>query len=193
MNPLLDEPGRWSRGRWWAMIAIVLLVQVGLIFALGDRKPVAPRAATETQRLLVQPERGEMLALQDPTLFALPNANGFGAAAWLRSARLEFSVFRLPEPKQARLELSEESLGATFQHFVETNTFASIALEAKLPLEAGEIEVPATDNPVVTNSTLQVGGELAKRPLQSAIGLPPRRGAALSGRIVGHVLLETDG
>jgi len=193
MNAPFDEPRRWSRGRWWAMIALVFLAQVGLILALGDRKPILPRAALDTQQLQVAPSRSELLALQDPTLFALPNARSFGAAAWLRAARLDFSVFRLAELTQPKFDLPSETLGATFHHFVETNAFTSLALDASPPRQADSIELPATDNPVVTQSVLRVTGTLAKRPLRSVIDLPSFPAPDLLTNTVVQVLADADG
>jgi hypothetical protein len=193
MNAPFDEPRRWSRGRWWAMIALVFLLQVGLILALGDRKPIVPRAATETQQLQVSASRGEMLALLDPTLFALPNAKGFGAAAWVRAARLDFSVFRLAELTQPKFELPSENLGAAFHHFVETNAFASFALDASPPRRADSVELPVTDNPIVTKSVLQVTGALAERPLRSTTDLPSFPAPDLLTNTVVQVLVDAEG
>lgn len=175
------------------MIALVLLVQVGLIFALGDRKAIVPRAASAAQQMQISATRSDLLALQDPTLFALPNARGFGAAAWSRAARLDFSVFRMPETKPAWYELSEAELGTTFHHFVETNVFASFALEARPPREDDPIALPPTGNPVVTNSSLQMAGELAKRALETRFELPSFPAADLLTNTVVQVLADSDG
>ena len=175
------------------MVALAFLVQVGIIFALGDRKPIVPRTATDTQQLLFKPGRGEMLALQDPTLFALPNARSFGAAAWLRAASLEFSVFRLPELKQPKFELSGEDLGATFHHFVETTAFASLTLAASPPRAVEAISLPSTDNPGITKSTLQLTGDLAQRPVKSSTDLPSWPGTDLLTNTVVQVLVDSEG
>ena len=39
------EPRPWPRRRWWGMVVLVFVVQLGLIFWLGDRTPIRPRPA----------------------------------------------------------------------------------------------------------------------------------------------------
>ena len=84
MNPTCLESRPWPRRQWWGMVTLVLIAQLGLIFWLGDTSPVAPRAAGPSPRLdLIGDSRTELLALEDPSLFALPHSQGFSGLAWL--------------------------------------------------------------------------------------------------------------
>jgi hypothetical protein len=79
MNGALAEPRAWARRRWWVVIALVFGAQLGLIFWLSERTPARPRppAAAPALRLLTGPASVEWLALNDPTLFALPHLLNF--------------------------------------------------------------------------------------------------------------------
>ncbi|TAL03485.1 MAG: hypothetical protein EPO07_06220 [Verrucomicrobia bacterium] len=193
MNAPLDETRVWSRGRWWAMVVLVFAVQLGLIFALGDRKPIVPRMAVAPQQMQLAPARSELLALLDPTLFALPHARGFGAAAWLRPPQLGFSTFRFSDPGTARFELAHETLGDSFRHFVETSSFGSFALEINPPPEQDAIEFPPAANPPAAASRLQILGDLAQRVLKNPPTLPAMPADDLLTNSVVQTLVDADG
>ena len=46
MTTMLVEPRPWARRRWGGMVALVFVVQLGLIFWLGSRTPIRPRLPT---------------------------------------------------------------------------------------------------------------------------------------------------
>src|SRR5512144_1122612 len=74
----------WPGGRWWIVVLLVLAAHVGLILWLGDRGSVQPRATEPSPTLRLADAPGdELLALTDPTLFALPHRHGFSGAAWI--------------------------------------------------------------------------------------------------------------
>ncbi len=79
------EPFTWPRRRWWWTIAAVFVAQVGLILWFGKPGPVQPRPAGAAVTLrLAGGIRRELLALDDPTLFALPHLIGYSGPAWIR-------------------------------------------------------------------------------------------------------------
>jgi hypothetical protein len=79
------ERWAWPRHRWWWTIAGVFALQVGLILGLGQRGPVRPRPAGPVVSLrLAGGIRPELLALDDPTLLALPHLTGYSGPAWIR-------------------------------------------------------------------------------------------------------------
>src|SRR5262245_10799759 len=78
------DPQRWAPYRWWSVVALVLTTQVGLIFWLGDQGPVTRRSKAPGLGLeLAGNASSDVLALNDPTLFALPHREGFAGQAWL--------------------------------------------------------------------------------------------------------------
>jgi hypothetical protein len=169
MNAALLDPRPWSRRRWWTIILLVFGLHVGLIFALSERKAPAPRPV-KVARLHLVAEGGELLALGDPTLFALPNLRGFSAPAWLPVPRVEFSPFKWTENPRF-LALPVAQLGATFLQFMQTNTFARLELEA---LPAPELILPELLPQFTppTRSELRVLGDLAVRRLLNPPELP---------------------
>ena len=118
MNAAPLHPRPWSRRRWWTIILLVFGLHVGLIFALGERNASRPRPV-KVARLHLVAEGGELLALGDPTLFALPHARGFAAPTWLPAPRVEFAPFKWTESPRF-LVLPIAQLGATFLQFMQT-------------------------------------------------------------------------
>ena len=84
--PPRQEPsgeGSWTRGRWLTFVVLVFAAHVLLLFAFGGRKQVVPRAVTNVPTLNLVDNSSEWLALNDPTLFALPHQKDFASAIWL--------------------------------------------------------------------------------------------------------------
>jgi len=169
MNSKQSEPRPWSRRRWWSLIVLVFALHVGLIFAFSERKPIEPRRPV-IARLRLVAEQGELLALGDPTLFALPHPKGFAAPAWLVVPRVEFAPFKWTENPRF-LPLPVEQLGATFLQFMQTNTFARFEF-ATLP--GPELILPAFP-PLFTpptKSELRMLDDLGQRRLLNRPELP---------------------
>jgi hypothetical protein len=168
----LAEPKRsegWSRKKWLTVVAIIFAAHVAIIFAFGDRKQIVPRAVKNVPMLKLADDSDELLALDDPTLFALPHLEGFAGPGWLETPRVQFH--RQDWTEQPRwLPLPAENLGATFQQFMRTNFFASRALDFKP--EAKLSAPPPVEPALAQSSTLQIAGELAQRKLLNEINPP---------------------
>jgi TonB family protein len=199
-----QPPGeRWSRTRWLTIIALIFAVQVGFIFALGERKQIVPRAVTNVPTLRLADDSAEWLTLNDPALFALPNPRDFASAVWLKTPDVKPPAFRWTEPPRW-LPLDAENLGATFSQFMQTNYFARSPLDFKPQPKLSE-PILTIEPALAQNSTLQVEGELAQRRLLNKINLPslpyndvlaPSTVQALvdgSGNVVSVVLLTSAG
>jgi hypothetical protein len=191
--------GAWSRQHWLALVALVLALHVGLIFAFGRRHPPTPRAVTNVPALGLAGS-GEWLALNDPTLFALPHREDFVGPA-LEPQRLEFHQRDWSE-RPRWLPLPADALGVVFSQFMQTNRFANARLELKSP---PRWSVPPGIQPApAQNSTLQIQGGLARRPLFNPPKLPSWPDTDLiapsmvqvlvdaAGNIVSAVLLPSD-
>jgi hypothetical protein len=175
MNIAPPEPAPWSHRRWWTIILLVFTLHVGLIFAFSDRKPAAPPRPVQVARLRLVAEGGELLALGDPTLFALPHAKGFAAAAWMRVPRVDFAPFKWTEPPRF-LPLPAEQLGAAFLQFMQTNAFARFELDTLPPPELVFPDSPPLYTPPA-RSELSVLGDLAQRRLLNRPELPSQPAA----------------
>ena len=159
----------WSRNRWQTLILLVFAAHVGLVFLFGEKKPVVPRAVTNVPALQLANDADELLALNDPTLFALPHQRDFASAVWLKLPDVKPPPFRYTEPPRW-LPLSADSLGATFGRLMQTNFFASYPLDFK-PALALSKPLPSIEPMLPQNSSMRIDGELAQRQLPAPISL----------------------
>lgn len=188
----LPGEGAWPWSRWVLLILLAFVAHIGLIFALSERKPIVPRppAAAPALRLLTGGE--DWLALNDPTLFALPHARGFAGAAWLKMPRVKFPSFEWSEPPRW-LPLPVEQLGGTFLRFMQTNAFVQLAFEARPPPLLSRPAAPPDGFAPLLRSTVRVEGELTARPWLNPPPLPPWSGTDLPADSVVQVLVDAAG
>ncbi len=159
----------WSRHRWQTLILLVFAAQLALVFLFGEKKPVTPRTVTRVPALQLANDADELLALNDPTLFALPHQRDFAAAVWLQMPDVKPPPFRYTEPPRW-LPLSADRLGATFDRLMQTNIFASYPLDFK-PALALSTPVLPYEPLLPQHSTMAIQGELAQRQLPASISL----------------------
>ena len=197
--------GRWTPGRWLMLIGLVFVAHVVLIYIFGAKITAAPGAAVShggVPQLTLADNSSELIALDDPTLFALPHGNDLAATDEMGKNQ---PSFRWTGPSGELASPAAESLGAVFSRFMETNPFAGVQPDFKPEPELGG---PGLSSAIVTalpqNSTLQITGDLAKRQLRGEITLPllpwngviaPSRVQALvdaAGDVVSAVLLPPD-
>ncbi|MCU0783976.1 MAG: energy transducer TonB [Verrucomicrobia bacterium] len=188
----LSSDASWSRRRWWTLIVLVFAAHVGLIFALGDRKPVTPRPPAPSPTLRLAAESDELLAFNDPTLFALPHRRSFSGLAWLRIPEVKFQPFRWTEPPRL-LALPVEKLGATFAQFMQTNLLAWFEFEIKPAPELTLPDVPEAGPMIAARSTLRIAGGLANRRLLNPPKLESWAASDLLTNSVVQVLVNADG
>jgi hypothetical protein len=162
--------GSWSLNRWLLLIALVLIAHIVLIFMFGGRKPITPRTITDAPELTLASGSGDWLALNDPTLFALPSREGFAGPAWLEAPRLEIHVRDWTE-KPRFLLLPSNELGAIFNQFMRTNRSATFQFEYKPPPQFTAPQAPLEPKFAET-STLRIEGDLARRQLLTPMKLP---------------------
>ena len=83
------------------------------------------------QVLKLANDSDELLALNDPTLFALPHQRDFASAVWLKMPAEKPPPISATRNRRSWLPLSAEKLGATFRQFMQTNYFAGQPLDFK--------------------------------------------------------------
>jgi len=181
----------WSRNRWLAVITLIFATHVALICLFGQKKPAVPRAVTNVPMLRLANDVDEPLALNDPTLFALPHQRDFASAVWLKLPAVKSPSFRWTEPPRW-LPLSADDLGATFGRLMQTNRFATYRLDFR-PALALSTPVLPVEPMLPQDSTMQIGGELARRQLPAEITLTNWPVAAVIAPSVVQVLVDAAG
>lgn len=192
MTSASAEPGRWRASRWGSIVVLVLVLQVFLVFWLGERGSVRPRriAATPTYRLLSD-SSNLWLTLQDPTLFALPHREGFSGMAWLEDPKFEFEAKDFTEPPLL-FNLPVAELGSEFKRFVAHHEEPHFPAPRLPPPEWTAPDViPAL--PIAQPSSLRVEGPLASRSLLSNFELPSQPGTDLLTNTVVQLLVDARG
>jgi len=188
------EPRWWLAGRWWAAVVLMFAALIGLDLWLEDRSPPVPRkpaSAPEFRLIDNQSAPGLWLALEDPTLFALPHRQDFSGAAWMQMPPMEFRAADWSEPARW-LPLAAPELGAAFSNFVKTNPVPSFPTLVMLEPEPmySESFPPA---PARSASSLRIEGGLAKRRLLSPLLLPSWTYADLLTNSVVQLLVDAQG
>lgn len=168
--PSPEEPARWSRRRWWILVFIAFAAHLIFFAALQDRRPQVARVSVPSTVLNAAEQTGEMQALLDPTLFALPNRFGVAGLTWLRSATPSYSPYRWAE-KPHWLTLPAEELGTTFSRFMLTNVFGNPALAFKPEPSELANAAPPMVAPGATRSGVRLTGGLAEREWLNAPAL----------------------
>jgi hypothetical protein len=192
----------WTRSRWLVLILLVFGLHLALLVVFGSRKQTTPRVATRATSLVLVDHSSEWLALNDPTLFALPHPEDFSSAIWPAITNLDQSSYHWTEDLRW-LSLPTNELGTVFDRFMQTNRFAGFRLDLQPPVRFSAPVVPIA--PVfAAASTLQIDGGSAGRQLLNPITLPswpypdliaPSKVQVLvdaAGRVVSAVLLPPE-
>lgn len=168
MTSLALEPPAWTWRRWCLLIALTFGVQVALIFSLGNRSAPRVRPSSPAPKLALENSSTELIALTDPTLFALPHQVGFSGPAWMRIPPVPSRSFELAE-EPAWLALPVQQLG----NAASSETNQSELLTTIAPFEPE----PTGPEPVFATafrqkSDLRLGEGLERRRLKTIIKLP---------------------
>jgi len=168
MGSALAEQRPWSLRRWACAVAMIFGLQVLLILWLAERGPARPRPVRSAPTLkLATQGSSELLALDDPTLFALPHQVGFSGPAWLEIPVLPDRPFEWSETPRW-LTLPRLDLATTLSRFAETNS--ADAPPAPSPTRRPELALaevgPLPIAPAL--SSWRIEGELAARKLTLA-------------------------
>lgn len=192
MTSVLVESRPWSRRRWWGMVGLIFGSHLVLIFWLGENAPIRPRPDAPTLTLKLAGSASDaLLALHDPTLFALPHQSEVLGPTWSSNPPPEFHSFAWPEPTNNPL-LAIDQLGAGFNRLVETNAFSSLPPPAK-PLP--ELTLPEFP-PLVTvtpHSTLRLEWDQAGRQLLTPLELRSWQNSDILSNSVVQIVVDAGG
>ena len=190
-----------SQKKFVLLVAFALATHIALLVLFGTKKNFASRAVTHVPQLQLGNAADELLELNNPALFALPNPRDFSAAVWQRSPAIAQPSFRHAEPP--RYLAQPGNLGAAITSFMQTNRFGNFALDFK-PAPLFAEPVTSVEPALPKNSTLHISGALALRKLLAAPALPslalndviaPSKVQVLvnqAGHVTSAVLLPTD-
>lgn len=157
----------WSWRKIFFLIVLAVIIHVALICFFGTKKQIVPRPVSKVPRLQLAGDHDEFIALENPTLFALPNPRDFSSPVWMKIPVVTSPSFRWTElPKW--LPLDTANPGATFQQFLTATTVPEIQLDVK---PAPELTVPhiSLGTALPQDSTLKIIGGLA---LLNPVALP---------------------
>jgi hypothetical protein len=192
MSAAALQSGAWPGQRWGALILIVLATQLALVFSLSDRRPhpVRPPAAAPTLRL-ANGASAEWLALQDPTLFALPNERSFAGQAWMEPPPAPSVPLTWTEPPRW-LPVPTEQLG------LDLAPPAPALKEGPglNPLQLAPAPAAGAPEPVAAltgSSTFRLRDGLAGRRLRTPLLLPTQPAAELLSPTVVQLVVDADG
>jgi hypothetical protein len=171
MTALNLEPRVWTWRRWCLFIALTFCLQLGLIFSLGDRSQPRVRTSSPAPKLgVIENPSSELIALTDPTLFALPHQVGFSGPAWMKMPPAPARSFEWNE-EPSWLALPIGQLGDLSVTDAETNQTELLTTLALFEPE------PAAPEPVFALSFQQksefwLGEGLEQRRLKTVPKLP---------------------
>jgi len=164
------DPRPWTARCWWTVFTLLLGAHLGLLFVFSNKKPLAGRPVTRAPVLRLASAHDEFIALNDPTLFALPHANDFVTPIWNQPPALTSPSFHWTEPPRW-LPLPAGRLGKAFGRFMDTNQFTAWTPDFK---PEPKFSTPALPDAFAlpAHSTMHLRGELAQRPLLNPLSLP---------------------
>ena len=187
----------WSRGAWFWGFVFIFLAHALAVFWLAERREyktsrTKPRAmfylggGPEYERWL-----GDASVLRDPTLFALPHEHGFSGGAWLNfQPQPQASTNGSAPPEWLTLDTAR--LGGALREYIATNRPSETRLLASLRATRSP-EARIADDPILTNSTVQIEYGSSTRRLVSSPKLPSVPLAELPSNTVVCVTVNGDG
>ncbi len=165
--------------------------QLGLVVWLGDKES-RPAAAVPSGPVLqfADNKAKELLALTDPTLFALPHRQGFSGQAWLSMTNQEIRPFAWTEPLEF-LDLRPDQLARSASTPGDSHSFERDVQPADFPPEL-LLSGPSERQFPTASSYVQCGG-IQGRSLRSRLELPSWPHAELLSNSVVQVVIDAEG
>jgi hypothetical protein len=192
MSAGVAGPLRWPLRRWSFLVALVFAVQVGAIFFLSDNSPLRPRSPVAAPTLhLSGNSASELLALSDPTLFALPHREAFSGDAWLKMPAIPSASFTWTEAPRW-LTAPTQELGAAFHRVLESYTFDHLQPSSRSEPELTLPKISSVETPA-SRSTFRIVGALASRRLLAPLETPPWPNLDLLTNTIIKVMVNAEG
>jgi TonB family protein len=192
---------RWSSKKLLIFILFAFAIHLAFVFVLGTKRPIQPRPATDAPHFQFTETADELIALEDPTLFAQPHLVDYVPAVWRKTPDLPQLPTRWTEPPPF-LAPAVETWGATFRVFMASNELGQMPLNFK-PSPAFSVPKIDFSTALPQASLLQITGDVSRRTLKESILVPtlkwndviaPSRVQVLvnpQGNVVSYVLLQS--
>jgi TonB family protein len=171
-----------------------MAAQVLLVLSLSDRSPVRRRQPANQLRVTLVPTPavdsafGELQALADPTLFALPSGRGFAGAGWRRGTEFNYQSRDWTEP------LHWLTNQATFPGPSQFSDAPADGRHAGLEKPGPRVtEATPAPLPMPGKSALRLEGAIARRALRSIPELLPIVHSNLLADTTVRVGVQSDG
>ena len=188
--------GEWTRGRFWRVVCILCVAQVGLIWLFGGRERGLRRTAPVPGHFglvgapLTPGELTRTFFAIDPTVFPMPSLHGFSERAWLR-----LRTHQLPDETEpcAWLSLNTNRLGIDFPPLGRAESILASALTDQSAPEFDPWPASLASERVRTNSLFEIEGDLAGRLLNAPSTLPAWPSALLLANSVVEIAVDSAG
>lgn len=164
------QPSGALQKKFLLLVAFALAAHIALVCLFGTKKNFAPLPVTNVPQIQLANAGDEWIELNNPALFALPNARDFSSAVWQKNPVIAPPSFRYREEPRW-LPLTPETLGAAFAQFMQTNGFGNFRNDFKPPPQFAVLTLDV-DSALPQRTVLEISGALAARKLLSAPSLP---------------------
>lgn len=193
----------WNWNQLGFLIAFAFAAHLAFIFVFGEKKAPTPRVATNVPQFQLADNSSELIALYDPTLFALPHVEDYAPAVWRRTPEIKSPSFRWTEAPPF-LSPAAETFGTEFGSFMQSNQIAMVPMNFKPDPEIIVPDVPV-ESMLPQSSSLEFSGDITQRKLLKSIVvptlpyndvLPPSKVQLLvgdNGSVISVVTLESSG
>jgi hypothetical protein len=182
----------WGRRQWMTGLIVAFIAQVVLIWSFSDRRNSVVRKDSRAThfKFALDPVQDTQIKVQDPTLFASANANGFSGEAWLnrRMTVVESQDWTAPGawPEPLHRAKQEADLPGARAGVILNRPVA----EKPTPLLAS---IPVPSERVETQSRLILTGPLLGRALVRSNSLPVISGSNVWRSSVVEVTVNNEG
>lgn len=159
---------KWPR--WWIGVGLVMALQSALILALNKESEATPsRLGPQSQFRFLSANQTTQLLVVNPTVFALPQRDGFSGGTWQEISPPKFRpVEWLDDTDSNLLTLAVSKLGTGLPELLAGTEESSFPVITMVQPEA---VFPPTEpvKPISTPTRFWIEGDLAKRKLLSGI------------------------
>lgn len=168
--PVMPPESGWSWKKICFLIALAFVAHLTFIFVFGAKKTPGPKAVGKVPHFQFANQAGEWIALDDPTLFALPHVEDFAPAVWRNTPTNRPPPFRWTEAPSF-LAPAVEALGLAFGALMQSNQIAALPLNFK-PEPKMTIANFSVESMLPKNSTLEIAGDIVQRKLLTPASVP---------------------
>jgi hypothetical protein len=104
MKTVMTECSLWTRGRFFGVVGVLIVLQIGLLFLFGDRsrpKTGLSPSSVHFRDLGASVKEDQLLReyfVGDPAVFPLANRHGFSGRGWMDQRPVEFQSENQLEP-----------------------------------------------------------------------------------------------